>query len=122
MFRQSFASVPGEVEPSDLVVRSIVAGIRRVVYRCLRAGHPEHVRRHCEELLEWAQCYQLVPGEPPGGVVERQPGDGDAEGSTRREIGWEESPSSRVCRARSPSANGSSERPPRSRPRAATRR
>ena len=61
---------------------------------------PSTFDEHCEELLAWAQCYQLEPGGPPGRVVERRTRDGDAEGSTRREIRWEESPSSRVCRAR----------------------
>ena len=65
MFRQSFERAPGGEEPSEIAVRAIVAGIRRVVYRCLRAGHPEQVGDHIDELLGWALSYQEPKNPTP---------------------------------------------------------
>jgi AcrR family transcriptional regulator len=64
MVRQSFASSPGG-GPTDLAVRAIVAGMRRVVYRCLRAGCPEEVGEHVSALLEWALSYQGTDTSAP---------------------------------------------------------
>ncbi len=65
MFRQSFEQDPGDVVPSDLEVRAVVAGIRRIVYRCLRSGHPEEIGQYQEQLLEWALLYRNEPVLPP---------------------------------------------------------
>ena len=44
MLRQSFGQVPERGEVSEVTIRAIVAGIRQVVNRRLRAGHPEELR------------------------------------------------------------------------------
>lgn len=58
MFRQSFEQVPERGRVSEVTIRAIVTGIRRVVYRCLREGRPAELRAHVEELLDWALAYQ----------------------------------------------------------------
>lgn len=58
MFRQSFDQAPERGEVSDVTIRAIVTGIRRIVYRCLREDRPAELRLHVEELLEWALAYQ----------------------------------------------------------------
>lgn len=72
LLRHSFDQAPERGEISDLTIRAIVGGIRRVVYHCLRAGQPQAMREHVEPLLEWAVSYQrhggalsVVPLLPP---------------------------------------------------------
>jgi AcrR family transcriptional regulator len=62
MFRQSFDHSDSAVEVSDVVVRGIVAGIRGVVYRKLRAGEAAELPSMVEPLVEWALSYQREPG------------------------------------------------------------
>lgn len=57
MIHQSFARDPGEVAPSDVAVRVLVGGVWMIVYRCMRAGHPEEVADHLEPLVHWALSY-----------------------------------------------------------------
>jgi AcrR family transcriptional regulator len=61
MFRQSFDHSASPVEVSDAVVRGIVAGIRGVVYRKLRAGEAEELPSMVEPLVDWALSYQRRP-------------------------------------------------------------
>jgi AcrR family transcriptional regulator len=71
IIRQSFQQEPAEVEPSDLTLRAIVAGIRTVVYRCLRAGSTNELCNHLEPILSWLLCYRsTVTVSPP---IERPP-------------------------------------------------
>src|SRR4051812_10411273 len=63
MVRQSFDHSPSPVPVSDTTVRAIVAGIRGVVYRCLRAGQAERLPGLVDELVSWALSYQQKPGE-----------------------------------------------------------
>ena len=98
MFRQSFERSDRAAEaPSDLAVRAIVAGIRRVVYRCLRADCPEEVSEHLDELLDWALSYQ-GPVAPPSTSVPRRP-DAAASSHTGEELGWDEPADSARSRA-----------------------
>jgi len=62
LLRHSFDQAPERGEISDLTIRAIVGGIRRVVYHCLRAGQPQAMREHVEPLLEWAVGYQRPGG------------------------------------------------------------
>jgi AcrR family transcriptional regulator len=65
MFTQSFARDPGEAEPTEIEIRAIVAGIKMVAYRCLRAGHPEELSTHIDAILDWAISYRNGrPGMP----------------------------------------------------------
>jgi AcrR family transcriptional regulator len=57
MFRQSFQQAEGGRVVSDLKIRAIVAGIRRVVYRRLRMGRPEELRDYVDDLLTWSLSY-----------------------------------------------------------------
>ena len=110
MFRQSFERSDRAAEaPSDLAVRAIVAGIRRVVYRRLRADRPEEVSEHLDELLDWALSYQ-GPVAPPTTSVRRRPPDAPASWPTGRELGWEEPADSARSRAGLTQRDASSER------------
>ncbi len=73
LFHQSFERVEGDGKPSELAVRAIVAGLRRIVYRCLRAGYPEEFCDHLDELLEWSLSYQGTNGSKPLSVPRRPP-------------------------------------------------
>ena len=103
MFRQSFAQEPERGEVSELTVRAIVAGIRRVVYRCLREERPAELRLHVEELLQWALSYQQRPNETPGPAasIPASPRAGSATAGSRAAspLSWEEPPDSRRSRA-----------------------
>ena len=99
MFRQSFERSDGEAEPpSDLALRAIVAGIRRVVYRCLRADCPEEVSDHLDQLLDWALTYQ-GPVAPTPTSVPRRPQSPPASSPTVEELDWEEPADSARSRA-----------------------
>lgn len=104
MFRQSFAQAPERGEVSALQVRAIVAGIRRVVYRCLREGRPEQLRDQVEELLDWALSYQRPAGGAPAEAVAAAPAPpgprrAAKEDSGARPPGWEEPPDSARSRS-----------------------
>ena len=64
LVQQSFDHSPSEHEVSPETVRAIVAGIRGVAYRRLRAGHPEDLPELCEVLVDWALSYQRAESEP----------------------------------------------------------
>jgi AcrR family transcriptional regulator len=98
MFRQSFErSNGGTLAPTDLAVRAIVAGIRRVVYRCLRADCPEEVSDHLDELLDWALSYQ-GPAPPTSPAVPR-PQAPPASAPADEELDWAEPADSKRSRA-----------------------
>ncbi len=67
MIAQSFEHSPSPREVPAMTVRAIVAGIRGVVYRRLRAGRQEELPRLVEELVDWALRYQ----EPDSEAVTR---------------------------------------------------
>jgi AcrR family transcriptional regulator len=58
LVQQSFDHSPSKIEVSPVTVRAIVAGIRGVTYRRLRAGEPEQLPGLVEELVDWALSYQ----------------------------------------------------------------
>jgi AcrR family transcriptional regulator len=103
MIRQSFDHSPSRVQVPDSVVRGIVAGIRGIVYRHLRADRAEELPAMVEGLVDWALSYQRRPGAavrramraaggPPRGEADRDEDPGAP-------IPWEEPPSSGRSRA-----------------------
>lgn len=90
MLAQSFAQEPQRGALSELQLRAIVAGIRRVAYRCLRDGELERLREGVPSLAEWALGY---PGGAADVAVPSAPA-AEVEGP-----GWEEPPSSPRARA-----------------------
>jgi AcrR family transcriptional regulator len=112
MVRQSFDHSSSPVEVSDVVVRAIVAGIRAVVYRQLRAGQMARLPGLVEPLVDWALGYEREPDEAAQGAMEaasrpssreserRQKEDSVEEGEQKaRELPWTEPPNSRRSRA-----------------------
>jgi AcrR family transcriptional regulator len=104
LIQQSFDHSPSERQVSEKVVWGIVAGIRGVAYRRLRAGRGRELPGLVEELVDWALRYQ----EPDNEAVRRavaaaaKPAAPAAppplqDGESR--LGWEEPPDSRRSRA-----------------------
>jgi AcrR family transcriptional regulator len=98
MLRRGFEPEMDGNAPSDLRLRAIVAGIRTVVYRCLREGHPEALGGYAETLRAWALCYRSedevhepVDSARPPGLRRRR--------ADRDEIDWQEPPDSERSRA-----------------------
>jgi AcrR family transcriptional regulator len=100
MIRQSFDHSSGQVEVSDVTVRAIVAGIRGVVYRCLRAGRAAQLPSLLDELIEWVLCYQQEPGELVGMALAAAEGGGPGEdgGGAAVDPSWQEPPGSSASR------------------------
>jgi AcrR family transcriptional regulator len=94
MIRQSFRHAPGEVTPSDLAVRLIVAGVESVVYRCLREGCPERLAGHLGPLSDWALSLQRETVLSPIPLPPRQ----GAEPAGDR-VPWDEPPDSPLSRS-----------------------
>ena len=108
--RQGFAE-GGAGEVPELTIRGIAGGLRRIGYRFLRAGQPERMAGHVEELVDWALGYQRagrgaaevrargapVSRAPVGGALRAPAAAGEAEGGDGRP-GWEEPPSSKLSR------------------------
>jgi AcrR family transcriptional regulator len=99
MIKQSFDHSPSEREVSEITVRAIVAGIRGVAYRRLRAGRAEELPGLVEELVDWTLRYQEPDSEatlraiaeaekPAAPVPERSDG----------KPGWDEPPDSTLSR------------------------
>jgi AcrR family transcriptional regulator len=63
LIRQSFDHSPSDHVVSDVTVRAIVAGIRGVAYRRLRAGQAEELPELVELLVDWALSYQAANSE-----------------------------------------------------------
>jgi AcrR family transcriptional regulator len=102
MIAQSFEHSPTPREVPPMAVRAIVAGIRGVVYRRLRAGRQEELPGLVEELVDWALRYQ----QPDNKAVARacaaaaiaaeptSPDDGDENENGREKPDWSEPPDS----------------------------
>ncbi len=58
LIRQSSDQVPEQGQISDLTIRAIVGGIRRIVNNLLRGGNIEQLRDHLDEILDWGLSYQ----------------------------------------------------------------
>lgn len=100
LIRQSFEHSPSTREVSGPTVRAIAAGIRGVVYRRLRDGHPEQLPGLVDELVQWALGYQ----EPESEAVERaakaaENSRQEAAEGTGKELAWTEPPDSQRSRA-----------------------
>jgi AcrR family transcriptional regulator len=106
MITQSFEHSPTPREVSPIAVRAIVAGIRGVVYRRLRAGHQEELPGLVEELVDWALRYQKPDNKavaracaaaaiPPGPAPLE---DGEAGQSGGKKLDWSEPPDSPLSR------------------------
>lgn len=105
MVRQSFDHSPSPIEVSDMTVRAIVAGIRGVVYRRVRANEADQLPALADELVEWALSYQQRPEEVVGRALEaaaRTPDPAAEKGEAERseEVPWEEPPDSQFSRRR----------------------
>ena len=96
MIRQAL-SVPGEIEPP-----TCRAGDRRrhprVVYRRLRAGHPEEFADIGRGAAGVGACYQR-PGRPPGSVASVRPETVTRRGRPAGRSDWDEPPDSPRSRA-----------------------
>jgi AcrR family transcriptional regulator len=100
MLREGFAEGRGAGEVSELVLRGVAGGLRRIAYRALRAGHTELVAEQADLLLDWILAYQGDGGAPVGPALappsDTAPNDGGAE--DEQAPGWEEPPSSPASR------------------------
>ncbi len=96
LIRQSAGQAPGRGELSDLTIRAIVGGIRRIVNDLLRSGNTERLRDHLDEILDWGLSYQ----RPGGASALRLPGSqplapaAKITTSTAEEEIWDEQPDS----------------------------
>ncbi len=104
MVQQSFDHSGASQEVSPLTVRAIVAGIRGVVYRRLRAGRPEQLPALVETLVDWALIFAQPDSEAMSRARERarRPAIvGSSEGPSELDgapPGWDEPPDSRRSR------------------------
>lgn len=101
MVRQSFEHSPAQHEVAAMTVRAIVAGIRGVVYRRLRAGRQAELPGLVEELVSWALRYQEADSEAvrraaEAAAIATEPKPAEEEGE--KKLGWEEPPDSRRSR------------------------
>jgi AcrR family transcriptional regulator len=103
MISQSFEHSPAPREVSPIAVRAIVAGIRGVVYRRLRAGRQEDLPGLVEELVDWALRYQepdkeAVASACAAAALPVEPALQDLDGEEEKPD-WTEPPDSALSRA-----------------------
>jgi AcrR family transcriptional regulator len=104
VLRESFAEGDAEAgEVSELAVRGIAGGLRRIAYRSLRDGRPELFAGHAEELVEWALGYARSDcGAKRSAPFAQAPSVAgptrQADGGDEQEPGWDEPPSSAASR------------------------
>jgi AcrR family transcriptional regulator len=107
MIAQSFEHSSSRREVPAMTVRAIVAGIRGVTYRRLRAGHQAELPDLVEELVDWALRYQEPDSEAVARAcaaaalpVDRVAPDGNGKASGEEgKPDWSEPPDSRRSRA-----------------------
>ena len=96
LIQQSFDHSPSQVEVPALTVKAIVAGIRAIVYRRLRAGRRQELPGTVELLVDWALGYQGKDSE----TVERAcaaaaiPRPAEAPAEDEEQVPWSEPPDS----------------------------
>jgi AcrR family transcriptional regulator len=100
MIQQSFDNSPSEVEVSPMTVRAIVAGIRGVAYRRLRASRPEQLPPLVDELADWTLRYQqhdsgAIVRATAAAAKPAQPLEKEQEAGAP---GWDEPPDSTLSR------------------------
>jgi AcrR family transcriptional regulator len=100
LVQQSFDHSPSKREVSPTTVRAIVAGIRGVTYRRLRAGLAAELPATVEELTDWTLAFQLPESEATRRAIAAAevPQAVDAEGAAGT-LDWEEPPDSRRSRS-----------------------
>jgi AcrR family transcriptional regulator len=105
MVRRSLDNSRSRVEVSDVVIRGIVAGIRDVIARQLRANKAEALPGMVPELADWALAYRRQPNAAIRAAMRaaaeaptRPAGDSSFQGADS--IPWEEPPTSERSRAR----------------------
>lgn len=102
LVQQSFDHSPAEHEVSAATVRAIVAGIRGVAYRRIRAGQAEELPQLAEVLVDWALSYQHADSEAVAraAAAAALPSAVELDSDEAEEKpGWEEPPDSRLSRA-----------------------
>lgn len=103
LIQQSFNHSPSDRAVSPTTVRAIVAGIRGVAYRRLRAGEGPALPGLVEPLVDWALSYQEPDREEAVramAAAERRPQSalGSEERGDDKRPGWDEPPDSRASR------------------------
>ena len=103
LMRQSLGRAAGqEREVSELVIRGLVGGMRRVAYSCLRDGQPQRFCEHLGDLVDWSMGYGRRTGAPSAHLP---PSSGlpvqarAAEPNGTPVLGWGEPPASPLSRA-----------------------
>lgn len=98
MARRSFERAKEQGTVSDLEIRAITGGMRRVVYQKLRKNAPEEIEHEKEPLLEWSLSY-LRPRREPNAA---QSPDSDQrmglEPGEAQALPWDTPPNSREAR------------------------
>jgi AcrR family transcriptional regulator len=100
MLRQSLAEAGGG-GVDEVTARALVGGVRRIVYRELRAGRPQALRGEVDALVEWAIGYR-EGGAPAAAVVPARAGGGAGEAARDDgavDLSWEEPPAGDAARA-----------------------
>jgi AcrR family transcriptional regulator len=62
LIRESLAEGPAGQQISEVVVRGIVGGLQRVVYRRTLSGETEHLSEEFDALIDWALSYRHPKG------------------------------------------------------------
>jgi AcrR family transcriptional regulator len=102
LVQQSFDHSPSEHEVSAETVRAIVAGVRGVAYRRIRAGHPEELPELAEVLVDWALSYQQAESKAVARATAAAAAVASVELDSANDAdapGWEEPPDSPLSRA-----------------------
>lgn len=103
LIQQSFGHSPSEREVSATIVRGIVAGIRGVAYRRLRAGKGQELPGLVAELVDWALRYQEPDSEATVLAItaaEKTPAPVESPTDAEDALGWEVPPDSALSRSR----------------------
>jgi AcrR family transcriptional regulator len=100
LIQQSFDHSPSEHVVSEETVRAIVAGVRGVAYRRLRAGHAEELPELVETLIDWALSYQRAESESVRRAVAaaETPTEASLGAAGGERPGWEEPPDSAISK------------------------
>lgn len=101
LVRQSFDHSPSDHVVSDVTVRAIVAGIRGIAYRRLRADQAAELPELVEPLIDWALSYQAANSEAvvKAAEVAAEPFVRDPRPEPDDKPSWEEPPDSALSKA-----------------------
>jgi AcrR family transcriptional regulator len=106
MIRQRLDRTSPAHEVSDVTIRAIVAGIRGVVYRRLRAGQHELLPSHVDELTDWGMSYLAADSPATRRAMQtaarplpEAKGGESVKAGAPTTVGWEEPPDSPTSRA-----------------------